>query len=209
MAKPKHQAEAEVEAPAPEVEASVVDESFTLSFSSKGIVFELAARYREGDTINKPEANTLNQTLVENLRNNFTPRIAAKLEAIAKAEGAERDLTEAEKEELKAVFQTYESEYTFQGKRGSRTPVDPVRREAVKMARETITAALRAKEISPKDLKEGQMDELIEGYLKAHAEVLAEARVRVDKAKEAASDALSGVDLGSITKAPAQAEAAE
>lgn len=190
------------EAPPPAEAAAPAADTSPLSFSAKGIIFELAPRYTAGDTINLPEANTLNQTLVENLRNNFTPRIQAKLDEIEKAEGAVRELSEAEKEALRAVFQTYESEYTFQGKRGSRTPVDPVRREAVKMARETITSALRAKDIAPKDLKEGQMDELIEKYLAAHPEVLAEARLRVDKAKEAATDALSGVDLTSITKAP-------
>lgn len=173
----------------------------SIDFVIQGLDFTAQAPYAEGHTITKAEASALNQVRVENLRNNFASRVKASMDK-AKEEG--RELSDEEKDGLQAAFADYEASYEFQGKRQARTPVDPVKREATKMARETISGALRANGIKLDQLPEGKMDELIEGYLAKHPEVSKEAAARVERMKQAANDALEGVDVSQLAQLPAE-----
>lgn len=179
-----------------------------IEFTIQNIPFEAAAPYAEGHVMSKQEAAVLNQTRVENLRNNFAGVIKKKIEAIAKEEPPRTELSEDEIAALKEEFASYEDSYEFQGKRTSRAPVDPVKREAVRMAKDTITTALRGKGIDPKNLVEGKMEELISGYLEKNPQVLEEAKARVEAAKALANDALDGITLEGIEKEPEPAPAA-
>lgn len=178
-----------------------------IDFTIQNIPFEAAAPYAEGHVLSKQEAAVLNQTRVENLRNNFAGVIKKKLEALSKEEPPRTELSDDEIAGLKEEFASYEDSYEFQGKRTSRAPVDPVKREAVRMAKDTITAALRGKGIEPKNLVEGKMEELISGYLDKNPQVLEEAKARVEAAKALANDALAGIDLEGAVKVEEAAKA--
>lgn len=178
-----------------------------IDFTIQNIPFEAAAPYAEGHVLSKQEAAVLNQTRVENLRNNFAGVIKKKLEALSKEEPPRTELSDDEIAGLKEEFASYEDSYEFQGKRTSRAPVDPVKREAVRMAKDTITAALRGKGIEPKNLVEGKMEELISGYLDKNPQVLEEAKARVEAAKALANDALAGIDLEGAVKVEEPAKA--
>lgn len=177
----------------------------TMDFSCHGFDFTISAPYAEGHVINGPEAYTLNQTRLENIRNNTAGKVKT---AIESAQKENRSVSDEELDALKAELAKYDAEYVFQGRRtGSRAPADPVKRKAVAMARETITTALRSRDIKVADLADGKMEELITQYLAGHPEVTDEAKRQVEASKAAATDALSGVELGDMLKpAPAPVE---
>lgn len=99
------------------------------------------ARYEPGYVLQtQGEAHALQQTMLENLRNNFAPRVKKVLD------GAE-SLTPDQTSELQTEFADYAAKYEF----GIRQPgqgrkiVDPVEREMFKLAKEDITKAFMAK----------------------------------------------------------------
>lgn len=203
MAKNKNtEVEPQVEAEAQANEPSAASTP-TGDIIVKGISFVYSTPYAAGHTLTEGEAHQLNQVRGENLRNNFASKVKAKLD---EAEKEGRGLSDEETASLQAEFATYDSQYAFTGKRIARGPQDPVKAKARKMARETIEAALRGKNIKPSDLADGKMDELIDQYLDRNPQVMEQAKAQVEAVKAAASEALGGVDLDSLT-APAAAEA--
>jgi hypothetical protein len=154
----------------------------------QGLVFPVSTPYAEGHTINEAEANTLNQVRSENLRNNFANQVK-------KAKEAPKGLTEEAKAALAEAFAKYDAEYVFAGKRMSKTPVDPVAREAHKIAKSKILEQLRKKNIDPKSLAEGKMDDLIAGVLSKYPSITEEAQRRVAASKSVADELLSDEDL--------------
>jgi len=87
-----------------------------------GKPYNVEPRYAEGHVINANEASALNQTLFENLRNNF----AAKAK-----EGADQ-----------AAFDSYAASYQFGVRVGGRSS-DPVETEALNVAREQVKTAIQ------------------------------------------------------------------
>lgn len=171
-----------------------------MSLTIQNIAFECAAPYSEGHVMTKAEAAVLNQTRAENLRNNFAGVIRKKMDELSKEEPPRTELSEEELSSLAEQFSAYEDSYEFQGKRTARAPVDPVKREANRIAKDAITAALSAKGITVKQLVEGKMEELISQYLDRNPSVLEEAKARVAASKAAAESALGGVDLDELVK---------
>lgn len=153
----------------------------------QGVEFVAPAPYEEGHTLNTAEAAVLNQTLAENLRNNFAAQVKA-----AKEQHGE-NLPDSVLAELQVAFSKYADDYEFHGRRVSRAPVDPVRKEALKMARAIVMGALRANKIDTKSLPEGKVEELVEAVLAKKPEIMDEAKRRVESAKSIASDALEGL----------------
>lgn len=158
----------------------------TQEVTIQGVVFAAPAPYSAGHEINEAEAKTLNQVLGENLRNNFANNV--------KTEKEKGELTEETIQALRAAFAEYAAKYEFSGKRQARAPVDPVEREAQKIAKQTITAALTQKGHKVKDLKEGQLDELVSQLLSKRPEIREEARRRISASQAIAAEALG--DLG-------------
>lgn len=185
-------AESSTEAPA----GATVAPSITI----QGLIFPVAAPYEEGHQCNSAEAATLNQTRHENLRNNFRTTVLKAFEA-AKKDGRE-GLNDKEKAELLSKFGAYEQEYEFAGKRASRGPVDPVEREARKIAREIILGAMRAKGLSMKDRPEGEMDSNIDLLLSKRPGIREEAKKRVQSLKDMAAESL-GEEIDFAPAAPA------
>lgn len=151
----------------------------------QGFTFTIPAPYAAGEvTLSEAEAATLNQTYAENIRNNFAKKVKAANEAGA-----------ADPTELQAALDEYAASYTFNGPRRSiAVPVDPVLREATKIARSMITEALQRKAIKIKDLPEGKLDILISNLLEKNSDIHAEARRRVEATKDATSSILDDLE---------------
>lgn len=105
----------------------------TRSFTVQGKLLTIPTPYAAGHVVTENEAQVLNQTLAENVRNNIAKEIER-----ASAEGK----TDAE---LQQIVDNYVAEYEF-GARSVRS-TDPVEREALIMAKDLVRRAAKAKNI--------------------------------------------------------------
>ena len=155
-----------------------------------GHTFSVPVPYAEGHTINAAEAHTLNQTRIENVRNNLNARFAKAVKEHGEA------IPAAVLETLLAEGQTYAHEYTFNGtsRLGPRANLNPVEAAAHKIAKELIAAHLRQKKIAIKDLPEGKLEELVKSLLEKRPDILEEAQRRVDAAKVLGTQLLEGLE---------------
>jgi len=165
----------------------------------QGVSFIGPAPYAEGHVLTASEASVMNQTYGENLRNNFATKVKAAKDLAVKAttgvEGIEpSDTLSAETlSALAAEFAAYAAAYVFHGKRTAKAPLDPVGKEAHKIAKSLVLEALRKRNIDLKTLAEGKLDELIEGVLAKNPDIKAEAERRIAATKAVAADALEGL----------------
>ena len=157
------------------------------SVKIQGVEFTASSPYEDGHTLNAAEAAVLNQTRAENLRNNFATQVKAAKETHGET------LPDNVMADLQAAFTAYDESYEFHGRRVSRATVDPVRKEALKIARAVVMEALRSKKYDIKTLPEGKMDELIESVLTKQPQITEEAKRRVEAKKSIATDALEGL----------------
>lgn len=105
-----------------------------------GLTFAAPSPYSAGHVLTETEANVLNQTFAENLRNNFAPKVKKAVE-----DAGEAGLSETAREALMAEFATYATEYTFGtsgGPRGARGPVDPVAVVGTDLAKADVMAQM-------------------------------------------------------------------
>ena len=153
----------------------------------QGATFLAPQPFSEGYQLKENEAAALNQVLSENLRNNFAKKVSAALEEV---EGAVDGL---DMDSLQKEFDEYIAGYEFGIRRaGSRVPVDPVEREAAKLAKKRIREALRVKGIAVKDLPEGKFDELV-AQLMERDEIKEAAKAMVEATKQATQIDLSDI----------------
>lgn len=113
----------------------------TREVTIQGHTFNVPEPYAEGHPLTENEAAALNQTFAENVRNNF----AQKVKDANEAQGEENVDTSALQSELDSYIEGYEFGVRRSGGGGSRTPVDPVEREALRMAEDAVKNAIRAK----------------------------------------------------------------
>lgn len=164
----------------------------------QGLEFEAPQPYKAGaHELTAGEASALNQTLAENLRNNFAPRIKAAMAEYRKAnslaEDAEVPVANLDQDALSEAFAKYADEYEF-GVRtagGTRTPSDPVEREAQRIARDKVKAALNAKSIKLDSVPKEKMAEYIKQVLEKYPAIREEAKRRVDTAASVAVEDLA------------------
>jgi len=123
-----------------------------------GVAFSIEDKYAEGHVLNANEAASLNQTRAENIGNNFRSTIAearekAYLESVGREEleadekvPSDYPLSDEVKAQLQAALTEAAQTYEF-GQRGGGGPriTDPVQREAQRIARDKIEAAIKAK----------------------------------------------------------------
>lgn len=177
----------------------------------QGYDFVIPAPYSEGAVLNANEASALNQLYAENVRNNSASRIKAAKEAAEKA-GTEFSLDTSMVGEgddavsLRAAIEEYAATYEFGARRTStKEPVDPVQREAYRIAKEVVGTQLSAKGIKQKDLAEGVYDQHVEQVSKLDkVQKLAAKRV-----KEREGLLGEDFDLGDIATKPAEGESTE
>lgn len=167
MAKQKSQAPESESTNAATSEQAIVIKGTTLTFPK---------RYSEGHPLSAAEAATLNQTLGENLRNNFSKTLE-KLQSEGKSG-----------EEIQAAFQEYAAAYTFSGSRRVAVPVDPVAKEAHKIAKGKVLEALRGQSIDVKTVAPEKLEDFIQQVLAKYPEITKIAAERVASLKSMALD---------------------
>src|SRR5690606_9743805 len=94
-------------------------------------VFPISQPYEEGHTLTAIEAKVLNQVRAENIGNNVRKKVQ---ELLAEGKTAEAEALVAEKDR--------EYQFTEAAAGGSSRTMDPVEKEARKIARDAIKAAL-------------------------------------------------------------------
>ncbi len=121
----------------------------------------------------------------ENLRNNY----AAKIKAVMKEESVEKltDLSDAAKGTLKEKFPAFEEGYEF-GSRGGAREVDPVRKQAMLFATESVKAALQKKGYKLSDVGPEKIKELATNAVEEHPKFLEKAKIAGAARDEAKKD---------------------
>lgn len=159
-----------------------------------GMEFEISQPYNEGHTISAIEARVLNQTRAENIGNNARAKIKEMQEA-----GNTED-------EIRDYVAQLDSSYVFTaaGVSAARR-LDPVEREANKLARELLKTHLAATgrklTVAPEGMTDEEWDDKVSSEverLAAKEEILAVAKKNVAaKAKQAdqLAAALDGVEV--------------
>jgi len=197
MAKRQTVSDAEVDAVTDtEVDAVPEDDSGVSDTALKiqGMIFPFSPRYAEGHVLSNEEAKVMNQTLGENLRNNFASRIRAAVTEIEKATPAgeaARSFTAEELEKFQTDFTAYQSTYIFKAPRQGPGPLDPIEREMQKIAKNIILSALETNRTKVSTLPEGQMAAWIKTLCAEKPEIREEAMRRVEVTKSASSDLLA------------------
>jgi hypothetical protein len=172
----------------------ITDSTATVIRHIHNMKFEMYTPYTAGDVLNSEEANTLNQTRCENLRNNLA-------DAIWQAkEQAEKDGTPLDTDSLQKLVTDYDLTYEFGVRRGGGGRIgDPVESEAMDMARELVREAFKKRGTPIKDIPGGapRVTELAREVLEKHPQIRQRAAAVVAARNEAAAD--MGVDASSIT----------
>lgn len=163
----------------------------------QGLEFEAPQPYAPGPIeLTEGEASALNQTLAENLRNNFAPRIKTAVTEYRKAnnlaDDAEVPVGDLDYDMLAEAFEKYAEEYEFGVRKagGPRTPSDPVEREAHGIAKIKVKAALNKKNIELGSVSKEKMAEYITQVLTKYPEIREEAKRRVASTSEMAVEEL-------------------
>lgn len=133
-------------------------------------------------TLTEGQAHSLNQTRVENLRNNFAPKVKEALNGSS-------ELSDSQKAELQAKFDEYAAKYEFGVRQAGqgRTVVDPVEREMLKLAKDDFTKAFFAKH-GEKPSKE-QVNEYSEKLIDLKGDQYRKRAVAIMKQRESAGEA--------------------
>ena len=145
-----------------------------------GKTFNVPVRYEEGHELTAGEASALNQTYHENLRNNF----ARKVEEVANG----GNLTSDQLDELQEKLDKYAEEYEFGVRVGGFTRGDPIKSEAMKIARDKVWELLKKKGKKRKDVDAAAVNEYAKKLLdKYNDEIMALAKQRVEEAQALAA----------------------
>lgn len=133
----------------------------TATIQIQGHDFVVPYRYSEGHMLKANEAKALNQTLHENLRNNFAPTIKAKMkEVFGESPGEEAKLEDHHLGELQAQLDDIAEKYEFNVRAaGGAVPRDPIAAEAFKMALASIKETIRQNGNSVKDWEASELAE--------------------------------------------------
>jgi hypothetical protein len=170
-------------------------ETPTHDITVAGMIFAAPAPYTEGHTLTANEAAVLNQTLAENLRNNFASQVKKAVDAAA-VEGAEP----VDEAALSEAFTTYVAGYEFgvrrTGSGGGRVTLDPIDREALKLAIEKVKAAIKAKGIVLKDVPNEVIRVKAEEVLAKYPQIREQAIALIALKAESATEELD-LDLDS------------
>jgi hypothetical protein len=140
-----------------------------------GIVVNVAQPYAEGHVLSALEAEKLNHVLADNIRTSLMSKL--------------KRLEDVDAEKVGAEFQSYADSYSFVV-RSPKATVDPVTKEAMKIAKEQVLAAIRSKGGDPKDYSAERISEYVSIVLQKKPEIREEAARRVSSSREMASDLL-------------------
>jgi hypothetical protein len=177
--------------------APAADATPVSTITIQGVAFEVDRPYKAGDhVLTEGEAHALNQTRAENLRNNFAPKVRSAFEEFRKAnslaEDAEVAATQIDADALQGEFDKYASDYKFAPGAGGgpRTPVDPIQREANRIATEKVKGALQTKNIKINSVSKDRMAELVAQVIAKYPAITEEATRRVKAGADISLDAV-------------------
>ena len=139
----------------------------------------VAQPYAEGHVLSALEADKLNHVFADNIRTS----LIAKIKRVAEDKSVDVSA-------LSDEFQGFADAYTFTV-RAPRTAVDPVTKEAHKIAKEQVLAAIRRKGGNPADYTAEQLSEYIAKVIQHKPEIMEEAERRVNSSRQIAGDLLS------------------
>lgn len=159
-----------------------------------GMAFELSTPYAEGHTVSAIEARVLNQTRAENIGNN----VRAKIKEMQEAGNTEQEIIDY----VTGVDGAYT--FTAAGVSASRR-LDPVEREATKLARELLKQHLaqsgRKLTVAPEGLTDEEWDDKVAAEVEriaADEQIVKAAQKNVaakQKQADSLADALTGINV--------------
>jgi len=144
-----------------------------------GVNVNVAQPYTEGHVLSALEAEKLNHVFADNIRTS----LIAKIKRLA-------DEGEINADALSTDFQAYADAYSFTV-RAPKTSTDPVAKEANKIAKEQVFAAIRRKGGNPSDYTAEQISEYVAKVLQHKPEIREEAERRINSSRKIAGDLLS------------------
>jgi hypothetical protein len=152
----------------------------------QGQTFRVPIRYAAGHQLTEGEAGALNQTLHENLRNNFAKKVSEGVEA-----GVGLDV-------LQQQLDDYANEYQF-GVRtgGGGFRGDPVMTLAMNIARELVRNQVKAKGLDADEWPASRITQVAKSLLDSQGEngkIVQTARNQVEAEKVIAKEAMTSVD---------------
>lgn len=155
------------------------------SVTIQGAEFTIPAVFTPGHQLSEGEASQMNQLLAENVRNNFAGKMKAR------AEKGEPAYTQ---EDLDAYVAEYEFGVRKAGTGEAR--LSPVEREARRIARDRISAALKSRN---QKVEKEQMETLV-SQLSVRPDIVKEAEKRIRAVEKISIEEL-GLDLGETQEA--------
>jgi hypothetical protein len=171
----------------------------TTNCTVQGLTFIIAQPFVENQPLKANEADSMNQLLIENCRNNF----ASTVDEMVK----ERNVTDAsmlsedDKAKLQQDFTQYVAEYEFGVRRGGQRIADPVVREAREIGKSKIRPALIKAGVKAADITAEVMNAQLDKYWPQHGEKwMAQARQIIALRTAAAEESLE-VDASGIAPA--------
>lgn len=154
----------------------------TAELTIQGKTFQAPTPYVAGHVLTDVEASVLNQTFLENLRNNFGAKMKKAVEEGQPVPGDDE-------------FASYAAAYKFGLRQvGERVERDPIKTEARKLVRDKLSAALKARGHKVKDLDPEKFAAMIEEALAKHPQFLQQA-AQIVEARRAATAGLGDLDL--------------
>lgn len=138
----------------------------------------VAQPYETGHVLTDAEAAKLNQVLADSVR----AALNAKLKKLSDDSNFDAAATQGS-------FQSFADAYSF-SIRSTKSAADPVEKEAHKLAKEQVFAAIRKKNGNPRDYSEAQIAEYIALVLTKKPEIREEAARRVNSSRQIAGDLL-------------------
>jgi hypothetical protein len=163
----------------------------------QGLILNAPLPYEEGHELTKSEADVVNQTYLENARNNFAGKVLKAYEE-AKLKKDEKtgkynvaDLPAQVKTQLQKDFDTYLDGYEF-GVRGGRE-ADPIKAQAIQLGVNAVKARMKEQGIKISEVGPEKIRAMAETAIERNPAFMETAKKIVD-ARNAAAAALT-VDL--------------
>ena len=141
------------------------------------ITDQVAQPYSEGYVLTSAEAAKLNQVLADSIRS----ALSAKLKKL--------DNYSVDHAEVESSFQAFADAYAFSEK-SAKAGIDPILKEANKIAKEQVFAAIRKKGGNPADYSSEQIADYVAKVLQHKPEIKQEAQRRLESSRKIAGDLL-------------------
>jgi hypothetical protein len=166
----------------PEITSDTPRETYTIAGES----FNVPLPYAVGHALTEGEANALNQTWAENIRNNLAGKIKE-----AKEAGS------FDAEVFQGTVDDYADGYEFGVRTGGGRTGDPVMAEALTIARDLVRKAIvKQGKYKLADVKAAQITSLAKGLIEKNPTILETAKARVEEVR-----AIADVELGDLSPA--------